>query len=316
MPLDIAYSVCPHDCPSACALAVERVDRAAYRPGARRRGAVLYAGRRLRQGRPLCRAPAPSRAAVGAAAPGRREGQRARRLRPDLLGRRARRGRRAADPGGAAPRLGGRVAAITTPARWGWCSATGINRLRHAMRYSRQNSTICNCADRRRLARRGRREARRRRARDGQVRPDRRLGRQPGIDPGQCDDACRAGAQGARRQARRRRSVPHRHGRTGRHASGAAAGHRRRARLRRHACAVQGGLCRPRLPRALHRRPGRARSPSREPHAGLGGGDHRACRKQQIVEFARLYGAHQAQLSSGSATASRASATARCRCSP
>src|SRR4051812_43340532 len=26
MPLDIAYSVCPHDCPSACALAIERVD--------------------------------------------------------------------------------------------------------------------------------------------------------------------------------------------------------------------------------------------------------------------------------------------------
>ena len=28
MPLDTAYSVCPHDCPSACALAVERLDRA------------------------------------------------------------------------------------------------------------------------------------------------------------------------------------------------------------------------------------------------------------------------------------------------
>src|SRR3954454_3868341 len=26
MPLDIAYSVCPHDCPSACALAVDRID--------------------------------------------------------------------------------------------------------------------------------------------------------------------------------------------------------------------------------------------------------------------------------------------------
>jgi anaerobic selenocysteine-containing dehydrogenase len=28
LPLDTAYSVCPHDCPSACALAVERLDRA------------------------------------------------------------------------------------------------------------------------------------------------------------------------------------------------------------------------------------------------------------------------------------------------
>ena len=26
MPLDTAYSVCPHDCPSACALEVERID--------------------------------------------------------------------------------------------------------------------------------------------------------------------------------------------------------------------------------------------------------------------------------------------------
>ena len=26
MPLDTVYSVCPHDCPSACALAVERID--------------------------------------------------------------------------------------------------------------------------------------------------------------------------------------------------------------------------------------------------------------------------------------------------
>src|SRR5260370_31688318 len=28
LPFDIAYSVCPHDCPSACALAVERLDGA------------------------------------------------------------------------------------------------------------------------------------------------------------------------------------------------------------------------------------------------------------------------------------------------
>ncbi|MFI4949050.1 MAG: molybdopterin-dependent oxidoreductase, partial [Alphaproteobacteria bacterium] len=28
MPLDIAYTVCPHDCPSACALAVEVIDGA------------------------------------------------------------------------------------------------------------------------------------------------------------------------------------------------------------------------------------------------------------------------------------------------
>jgi len=26
LPLDVAFSVCPHDCPSACALEVERID--------------------------------------------------------------------------------------------------------------------------------------------------------------------------------------------------------------------------------------------------------------------------------------------------
>ncbi len=102
-------------------------------------------------------------------------------------------------------------------------------------------------AGRHRLARRGRRQARRRRARDRQIRPDRRLGRQPGFDPGQRDDPHHAGAAGTRRQARRRRPLPHRQRRGRRPASGPAARHRRRARLRGHARAVQRGLCRPRL---------------------------------------------------------------------
>ena len=67
-------------------------------------------------------------------------------------------------------------------------------------------------------------------------------------------------------------------------------GHRRRARLRRHACAVQGRLRRPRLSRALHRRsrPGSkrisraARPPGRRRSPGLP--------EAQIVDFARLYG--------------------------
>ena len=47
--------------------------RRAHRPGARRRGAVLHAGRGLRQGRALCRAPAPSRR--GCRVPLRRVGE-------------------------------------------------------------------------------------------------------------------------------------------------------------------------------------------------------------------------------------------------
>ena len=45
LPLDFVPCVCPHDCPSACALEVERSDVAgAHRAGARRRGAELHAG--------------------------------------------------------------------------------------------------------------------------------------------------------------------------------------------------------------------------------------------------------------------------------
>ena len=72
------------------------------------------------------------------------------------------------------------------------------------------------------------------------------------------------------------RSLSHRHGRGRRHPSDAAARHRRRARLRRHACAVRGGLRRPRLSGALHRCAGRSsRRISQSRDAGMGGGDHR-----------------------------------------
>ena len=43
----------------------------------------------------------------------------------------------------------------------------------------------------------------------------------------------------------------------------------------RHACPVQGGLCRLGLPAPLHRRAGRAGRARGDAHAGMGGGDHR-----------------------------------------
>ena len=76
----------------------------------------------------------------------------------------------------------------------------GIKRLRHAMRYSRQHLDDLQRAVRRRLDRRRRGQARRRWARDREVRSDRRLGRQSGLDAGQRDDPYRDGAQGARRK--------------------------------------------------------------------------------------------------------------------
>ena len=174
----------------------------------------------------------------------------------------------------------------------------GINRLRHVMRYSRPADDDLHLAaarpagwpasaapcgpDPREMAR---------------LRPDRDVGRQPGRHPGQRDDACRARAEGARREAGGRRPLPHRHRRGGRHAPRAAARHRRRAGLRGDARAFRDGYADRDYHGALRRlsRPDWKRIWQRAV-AGLGGGDHRACRSQQIEDFARLYGTHAAQL--------------------
>ena len=49
--IKIGRSVCPHDCPSTCALEVEVLDAAHHWPGARRQGQQLHARRHLRKGR-------------------------------------------------------------------------------------------------------------------------------------------------------------------------------------------------------------------------------------------------------------------------
>ena len=148
-----------------------------------------------------------------------------------------------------------RCGRTTMPARWGWCSATASTGCATSMRYSRQKLTICTT-----LPRPAGWPAsavhRPRPARDGEVRPDRGVGRQPGVDPGQCDDPRHPRPEGARREAGRRRSLSHRHRGGRRHASGAAPGHRRRAGLRGDARRLPGRLRRPRLHGAIHRRPG------------------------------------------------------------
>ena len=141
MPLDIAYSVCPHDCPSACALAVERVD--ALHIG-RVRGA---SGQSYTQGvvcakvaRYAERQHHPER--LSAAAAGRREGQGIRRFVPiswdAALDEVAERLTLAAQRHGRRPY--GRYYYAGT---MGLVQRDGHHRLRHAMRWSRQNSTIC-----------------------------------------------------------------------------------------------------------------------------------------------------------------------------
>ena len=142
MPLDVAYSVCPHDCPSACALEVERIDatRIGRIRGARAQGytdGVVCA----KVGRYAERQHHPDRLSV----PLRRVGEKGI-------------GRAAFAPISWDDALDLVAEGLTCAAQrhgseavWphyysgtmGLVQRDGIHRLRHAMRYSRQNSTIC-----------------------------------------------------------------------------------------------------------------------------------------------------------------------------
>ena len=142
MPLDTAYSVCPHDCPSACALAVERLDPATI---GRVRGADGQSYTRgivcAKVARYAERQHHPER--LGA--PLRRVGEKGR-------------GRDAFVPVSWDAALDEVAERLTLAAQrhgpetvWphfysgtmGLVQRDGIQRLAHAMRYSRQHSTIC-----------------------------------------------------------------------------------------------------------------------------------------------------------------------------
>jgi anaerobic selenocysteine-containing dehydrogenase len=143
LPLDIVYSVCPHDCPSCCALAVERVD--GLRIG-RVRGA---AGQSYTQG-VVC---------------GKVARYAERQHHPDRLTQPLRRigdkrgGREAFAPISWDDALDAVAEGLTrasqrhgSEAVWpyyyagtmGRVQRDGINRLRHALRYSGERTTICN----------------------------------------------------------------------------------------------------------------------------------------------------------------------------
>ena len=142
MPLDIAYSVCPHDCPSACALEVERIDHVRIGRIRGARGQTYTSGVVCAKvGRYAERQDHPDRLSV----PLRRVGDKGR-------------GRDAFVPiawdealDAVSERLTRATQRHGSEAVWphfyagtmGMVQRDGIQRLRHAMRYSRQNSTIC-----------------------------------------------------------------------------------------------------------------------------------------------------------------------------
>jgi anaerobic selenocysteine-containing dehydrogenase len=142
LPLDSAYSVCPHDCPSTCALEVERIDA---RTIGRIRGArdnpytagvvcakvARYAERQhhpLRLATPLLRV---GERGVGFAA-----------YKP--FSWEAALDRVAEEFARAAQRYGSEtVWPYFYAGTMGLVQRDGINRLRHALKYSRQHSTFC-----------------------------------------------------------------------------------------------------------------------------------------------------------------------------
>ncbi|HYM74196.1 MAG TPA: molybdopterin oxidoreductase family protein [Stellaceae bacterium] len=143
MPLDVAFSVCPHDCPSACALEVERIDgaRVGRIRGARAQGYTdgvvcgkvgRYSERQYHPERlsvPLRRV---GDKGVGHAAFAPISWDEALDLVAEGLTRAAQRhGSQAVWP-------------HYYSGTMGLVQRDGLQRLRHAMRYSRQHSTICN----------------------------------------------------------------------------------------------------------------------------------------------------------------------------
>lgn len=150
MPLDIVHTVCPHDCPSCCALAVERIKPAPAEAGGTRIGRVRGA-----MGQSYTRGVVCAKVARYAE----------RQHHPERLSAPLRRvgdkggGRDAFVPIGwdealdeVAERLTRAAQRYGSEAVWpyyyagtmGRVQRDGINRLRHAMGYSREATTICN----------------------------------------------------------------------------------------------------------------------------------------------------------------------------
>ena len=287
-------SVCPHDCPSVCALDVEvidgkRIGRVHGAEDQRYTAGVVCAkvaryAERIHHPDRLTR-PLHARRAEGL-----------RPVRADRLGRGARPSspRASSTPSAAsAPKASG---PIFTRGTMGLVMRDGLERLTHAKRYSRFFGTICvgiawpgYLAGTGRMAGADPREM---------AKSDchRHLGHQRRRDPGQRDDPRDAGAKGARREDRRHRHLRHRDDAPGRSGAAPEARHGRRARLRGHARPVPRRARRPRLSRALRRRAARRSRPiCKTRDAAMGERDHRPQRRIRSKTSPRWSGATSAR---------------------
>ena len=308
MPLDIVPSVCPHDCPSACALEVERLDG---RRIGRIRGATAQSYTEgvvcAKVARYAERQHHPERLSQ----PLRRVGEKGAGLDAfepiswdDALDEVAEALTRAVQRYGSET-----VWPYYYAGTMGLVQRDGINRLRHAMRYSREDLTICNAlSDAGWCAGVGAK-----RGVDGREIAKSDLIVVWGGNPVSTQVNVMTHIATARRERGAKlvvdRSLPHRHRRAGRSPPRTAPGHRRGAGLCGHARPVQGGLCRPRLYGALHRRSRGARGASGDPRPGLGGARSPGSRKTRSSVSPGSTAAPSAAIS-GSATAFRGRATA------
>ena len=278
-PLDIKRrpSVCPHDCPSVCALDVEvlgenrigRVHGAAdhpYTQGVVCAKVARYAERIHhpdRLTRPLMR--------VGPKGSGQ--------FAPDLLGRGARPRRRSVPQGRAGAWRRKRLALLL-------CRHHGPRDARRDQPFNARQALFplpWHHLRRHRLAglyRRNGAHVGDFACRNGEVRCRRDLGNQRRLDPGQPHDARDARAEGPRSEDRRDRHLSDRDDAAGGPCAAAQARHGRRARVRRHARALPRRPRRPRLHGALHGRAGCSRGPSSRSFAAMGKRDHWAERRR------------------------------------
>ena len=256
----------------------------------RRSRPSVHARLSLREGESLRRAHVSPRPAAVSAAPRRAKGQRT--VRADLVGRGARRDRRAAERDRASRADGPQaILPYSYAGTMGLLQGSSMDRrFFHTLGASMLDRTICSMAGTVGHADDGRREHRRRSRRDSRERSRAAVGHEH-ADVESASVAVRARGARARRADHRDRSDPHAHRGAVRRVDPDPPRHRRRARARDDARALRSADSRidDYLARAHARHRAAARARSRV-HAGARRGDHRRCRRRPSCALGERYG--------------------------